>query len=91
MIHEAGALAVAKKHGRGPHRINEGRRTVHLLDIPRVWAAAEALAKYIEDSGDGFCLEASGTIFDGGKDSEALKLIIDKLIGDAEPTPSVLQ
>ena len=101
MIHEAGAMAVAKRHGsgRGPRLIiisgtgalPGDNKTRRLLDIPRVWAAIEALTSYIEESGDGRCLEAIGTEAGLLEDSEALKLIIDKLIGDVDPTPSVLQ
>ena len=60
-IHEAGAMAVAKRHGRGPHRINENR-TPELLNDPVVWKTVEALAQFIEDNyeGDG-CYGASGT------------------------------
>jgi hypothetical protein len=49
-IHEAGAMAVAKRHGRGPHLIIDSRtgafpgdnKTRRLLDVPRVWGAVEA-------------------------------------------------
>jgi hypothetical protein len=78
-IHEAGAMAVAKSHGRGPHRIEIigiGSETFDLLNDPLVWKVIEALAQFIEDNygGDG-CYGALGT--DGhepGEDSEALKL-----------------
>ena len=38
-IHEAGCQAVAKRHGRGPHLINNytAVRTSELLDEPRIW------------------------------------------------------
>jgi hypothetical protein len=95
MIHEAGAMAVAKRHGRGPHLINDTfsnhNRTRQLLDIPRVWGAIEALTQYIEDSGDGGCYDAMGTEAGRLEDSNALRLIVDKLIGKAEPTPDTVQ
>jgi hypothetical protein len=96
MIHEAGAMAVAKRHGRGPHLINHSfsnhNRTRQLLDIPRVWGAIEALAGFLEDSGDGGgCYGSMGTDAERLKDSRALRLIVDKLIGDAEPTPNTVQ
>ena len=75
-IHEAGAMAVAKRHGRGPHRINENR-TPELLNDPVVWKTVEALAQFIEDNyeGDG-CYGALGTdCHEPGEDSSALKLI----------------
>jgi hypothetical protein len=40
MIHEAGSLAVTKRHGRPPHRINVGdggARTADFLDDPLNW------------------------------------------------------
>ena len=76
MIHEAGAMAVAKKRGRGPHRINTSE-TPSLLDDSKVWQAIEALAQFIEDNyeGDG-CYGALGTdCHDPGEDSPALELI----------------
>ena len=69
-------MAVAKRHGRGPHRINENR-TPELLNDPVVWKTVEALAQFIEDNyeGDG-CYGASGTdCHEPGEDSSALKLI----------------
>jgi hypothetical protein len=95
-IHEAGAMAVAKRHGRGPHLINHSfsnhNRTRQLLDIPSVWGAIEALASFLEDSGDGGgCYGAMGSDAEPLEDSQALRLIIDKLIGDADPTPDTLQ
>ena len=63
-IHEAGCRAVAKRHGRGPHRIDNytAVRTSDLLDEPRMWKAIEALARFIENNyeGDG-CYGALGT------------------------------
>ena len=98
MIHEAGAMAVAKRHGRGPCLIIRtgslpgDNKTRRLLDTPRVWGAIEALAQYIEDSGDGGgCYGAMGTEAGRLEDSNALRLIVDKLIEDVEPTPGVLQ
>jgi hypothetical protein len=98
MIHEAGAMAVAKRHGRGAHLIKHsafssihGRgphsdETRDFLNLPRVWKAIEALAQYIEDNyeGDG-CCGAMGT------DARALRLIVDKLIVDADLNPDTLQ
>jgi hypothetical protein len=80
-IHEAGCQAVAKRHGRGPHRINNytAVRTSDLLDEPRIWKAIEALAQLIESEG-GYegCYGAMGTdAFEVGDDSAALKLIRD--------------
>jgi hypothetical protein len=80
-IHEAGCQAVAKRHGRGPHRINNytAVRTSELLDEPRIWKAIEALAQLIESEG-GYegCYGAIGTdAFEVGDDSAALKLIRD--------------
>jgi hypothetical protein len=75
-IHEAGAMAVAKRQGRGPHRINENR-TPELLNDPVVWKTVEALAQFIEDNyeGDG-CYGALGTdCHEPGEHSSALKLI----------------
>ncbi len=67
-IHEAGSMAVAKHHGRGPHLILIGElgETAKLLDDSNVWKAIEALARFIEDNyeGDG-CYGAKGTGFDG--------------------------
>jgi hypothetical protein len=83
-IHEAGAMAVAKMHGRGPHRINTsgtyGPGTSELLlDDLMVWRTIKALARFIEDNyeGDG-CYGAMGTDFAevcDGEDSGALALI----------------
>jgi hypothetical protein len=75
-IHEAGAMAVAKLHGRGPHRINENG-TPELLDDPKVWKAIKALAQFIEDNDeDDGCYGALGTAcHEAGEDSAALKLI----------------
>ena len=75
-IHEAGAMAVAKLHGRGPHRIDETGMP-ELLDNPMVWKAIETLAQFIEDNyeGDG-CYGALGTAcHEAGEDSAALRLI----------------
>jgi hypothetical protein len=80
-IHEAGCQAVAKRHGRGPHRINNytAVRTSELLDEPRIWKAIEAMAELIESEGGyGGCYGAMGTdAFEIGNDSAALKLIRD--------------
>ena len=68
-IHEAGCQAVAKRHGRGPQRVNNffAVRTSDLLDEPRIWKAIEALAQFIRDNyeGDG-CYGALGTACHGG-------------------------
>jgi hypothetical protein len=92
MIHEAGAMAVAKRHGRGPHLINHSDKTRDLLNLPRVWKAIEALAQYIEDNyeGDG-CYGAMGTDAGCLEDANALGLIVDKLIGDADLIPDTPQ
>jgi hypothetical protein len=91
MIHDAGAMAVAKRHGRGPHHIANGR-TPQLLDIPRVWKAIEALAQFIRDNDeDNGCYSAMGTDAGRLEDSTALKLIVDRLIGDADLSPNTLQ
>jgi hypothetical protein len=87
-IHEAGAMAVAKRHGHGPHRINESR-TAELLDEPLVWKAIETLAQFIEDNyeGDG-CYGALGTdCREPGEDSAALKLIKNMGLSSLRPTP----
>jgi hypothetical protein len=79
-IHEAGCQAVAKQHGRGPHRVNNfsANRTSDLLDEPRIWKAIKTLARFIEDNyeGDG-CYGALGTdgCEPGEEDTEALKLL----------------
>jgi hypothetical protein len=78
-IHEAGSMAVAKRHGRGHHHIRLGWEdsgtTPELLDDPKVWKAIEALAQFIRDNYEGEgCYGASGTAGPGG-DSPALKLI----------------
>jgi hypothetical protein len=73
-IHEAGAMAIAKRRGRGPHRVNENR-TPELLDDPAVWETIEALARFIGDDyeGDG-CYGALGTAcHEPSEDSSALK------------------
>jgi hypothetical protein len=52
-VHEAGSMAVAKRHGRGPHLIlldMENSETDRLLDDPQVWKAVEALAQFIRDN-----------------------------------------
>jgi hypothetical protein len=52
-IHEAGSMAVAKRHGRGHHLIllgMENSETDRLLDDPQVWKAVEALAQFIRDN-----------------------------------------
>lgn len=78
-IHEAGCQAVAKRHGRGPQRVNNffAVRTSDLLDEPRIWKAIEALAQFIRDNyeGDG-CYGAIGTAcHEVGENSAALSLI----------------
>ena len=77
-IHEAGSMAVAKRHGRGYHLIllgMENSETDRLLDDPKVWKAIEALAQFIRDNYEGKgCYGALGTASPGG-DSPALKLI----------------
>ena len=79
-IHEAGSMAVAKDHGRGPHLIFIGSghsETAKLLDDSNVWKAIEALARFIEDNyeGDG-CYGALGTGFiDPSEDTAAIKLL----------------
>ena len=52
-IHEAGVHAVAKAHGRGPHRVNNytSVRTSHLLDEPRIWKADPKSARAIHRRG----------------------------------------
>jgi hypothetical protein len=84
--YEAGQLAVAKRHGRGPCLIvvngappgdNWTRR---FLDIPRVWEAIESLALHIMGNGGAR----------GGDESIALSLIALKLAEDAE-AKAVLQ
>jgi hypothetical protein len=85
-------MAVAKRHGRGPQRINDSRRTVKLFDFPRVWKAIEALAQFIRDNDeDNGCYGAMGTDAGRLEDSNALRLIVDKLIGDADLNPDTLQ
>lgn len=78
-IHEAGCQAVAKRHGRGPHRINNytAIRTSDLLDEARIWKAIEALARYIENNYEGEgCYGALGTdAFETGDGSAALELL----------------
>jgi hypothetical protein len=78
-IHEAGSMAVAKRHGRGHHLIRlvgeEHSGTPKLLDDPKVWKSIEALAQFIRDNYEGEgCYGALGTSSPGG-DSPALKLI----------------
>jgi hypothetical protein len=76
-IHGAGAMAVAKMYGRGPHRINNNG-TPELLDDPLIWKTIKVLAQLIEDSyeNDG-CYGALGTDCGNDEDSMALKLIRD--------------
>ena len=80
-IHEAGALAVAKMHGRGPHRIDMGgvemSRTHQLLDDPVIWKTIKLLARFIEDNDEGEgCYGAGGTdLSDDGEDTAAITLI----------------
>ena len=79
-IHEAGSMAVAKHHGRGPHLIIIGfeqSEMAKLLDDPNVWKAIEALARFIEDNCEGEgCYGALGTGFkDPSEDSAAIKLL----------------
>jgi hypothetical protein len=79
-IHEAGSMAVAKHHGRGPHLIFIGSGhsgTAKLLDNSNVWKAIEALARFIEDNYEGEgCYGALGTGFrDPSEDSAAIKLL----------------
>ena len=79
-IHEAGSMAVAKHHGRGPHLIFIGSGhsgTAKLLDDSNVWKAIEALARFIEDNYEGEgCYGALGTGFrDPSEDSAAIKLL----------------
>ena len=79
-IHEAGSMAVAKHHGRGPHLILMGIEhsgTAEVLDNPNVWKAIEALARFIEDNYEGEgCYGALGTGFeDRSEDSAAIKLL----------------
>jgi hypothetical protein len=81
-------MAVAKRHGHGPHRINE-TRTAELLDEPLVWKAIVTLAQFIEDNyeGDG-CYGALGTdCCKPGEDSAALKLIKNMGLSSLRPTP----
>jgi hypothetical protein len=78
-IHEAGAMAVAKRLGRGHHLIRlvgeEHSGTPKLLDDPKVWKAIEALAQLIRDNHEGEgCYGTVGTAGRGG-DSPALKLL----------------
>jgi hypothetical protein len=65
-IHEAGAMAVAKRHGRGPCRINRyngDSETAQLLDHPLTWKVIETLAQFIEDSDQGGgCYGVVGTV-----------------------------
>jgi hypothetical protein len=79
VIHEAGSMAVAKHHGRGPHLILIGEfgETAKLLDDSNVWKAIEALAQFIEDNYEGEgCYGALGTGFkDPSEDSAAIKLL----------------
>jgi hypothetical protein len=78
-IHEAGCQAVAKRRGRGPHRINNytATRTSDLLDEPRIWKAIEALAQFIRKNDEDWeCYGALGTAcHEPGEDSHALKLL----------------
>jgi hypothetical protein len=77
-IHEAGSMAVAKRHGRGHHLIRLGGEhsgTPELLDDPKVWKAIEALAQFIRDNYEGEgCYGALWTA-GSGEDSPMLKLI----------------
>jgi hypothetical protein len=62
-IHEAGSMAVAKRHGRGHHLIRLGYGQHHfgtpkLLDDPKVWKAIEALAQSIRDNYEGEAVTA---------------------------------
>jgi hypothetical protein len=49
-------MAVAKRHGRGPHLINrriDAGGTRELLNLPLVWKTIEALAQFIKDNYEG--------------------------------------
>jgi hypothetical protein len=64
-MHEAGSMAVAKRHGRGHHLIllgMENSETDRLLDDPQVWKAVVALAQFIRDNyqREGCFLEKAG-------------------------------
>jgi hypothetical protein len=79
-IHEAGSMAVAKHHGRGPHLIImciEHSGTAKLLDDPNVWKAIEALARFIEDNyeGEGYYGALGTGCKDPSEDSAAINLL----------------
>jgi hypothetical protein len=77
-IYEAGPLAVAKRHGRGPCLIvvngapPSDNWTRRFLDLPRVWGAIESLALHIAANGG-----AAGS-------GAALSLIAFRLAEDVE-------
>ena len=52
-IHEAGAMAVAKSHGRRPHRLSIGgeepEETARVIGNPEIWKAIKILAQFIKD------------------------------------------
>jgi hypothetical protein len=79
-IHEAGSMAVAKHHGRGPHLIVmciENSETAEVLENPNVWKAVNALARFIEDNyeGDGHYGALGTACHEVGEDSAAIKLL----------------
>jgi hypothetical protein len=79
-IHEAGSMAVAKHHGRGPHLIVmfiENGETAEVLENPNVWKAVKALARFIEDNyeGDGHYGALGTACHEVGEDSAAIKLL----------------
>ena len=80
-IHEAGAMAIAKMHGRGPHCIEtnvaHGRNSVRLLDDPVIWKTIKLLARFIENNDEGGGAHGAGgtDLSDDGEDTAAIALI----------------
>ena len=82
-IYEAGGLASLKHRGLGSHRVSIIDDTMGraMLDDPKIWAAIEALASYIEDNSEGDGVySALGANTDekyatGGEDGGGLKVL----------------
>ena len=81
-IYEAAGLASRRLRGLGSHRVSLIDDTMGrvMIDDPKIWAAIEALAAYIEGNGDGGYYSALGDTdekYATGGEGGALKVLTD--------------
>jgi hypothetical protein len=102
-IYEAGTMAANKARGLGPHRIwgiayeGELTETAWILDDPKVWAAIEEFAAYLEENDEEHGCYGAMAMHDD--EDAAIKLLKDRGLypgyswrrpNDAKPRPKLI-